>query len=390
MPGYDLPAPTPTTEQPGRRGWLIVVGLVALVSVSGSLGVWSYSSSQVSDTVARLVPYRFPLVHSGRSPAESLAAAEAKLASRPDSVLCRSDYAAALYAIGRFDAAEQAARESLALRETTAAHLMLAMVMQARHQFAESLDAASQLRAGGAAAAESRVLTITALLGLGRSLEAVPVAEELVDMMPTAPAYLQRALVLESVGRLEEAEADYARAVEREQPGDPAFGARARTRWGRFCLRHDRLADARVLLREAVRIDATNDEAFGLLAETESRLGDRAGGQAHFRAAWEVRGNPRWLIVQARYAPAAEAQRLRATAQVLLEELLAALRAMHLLEHETTTRRDWQTLVLLANAQRLCGRMRAARRTIGEVLASGVCNDRARLLADQIEEAVGR
>lgn len=314
--------------------------------------------------------------------------------------------------------AEQTAQRSLASLpfQNSGALLVLARVVEARHDFAEAIRLAKQ--SGGI---DGLAIEITSTLAVGKVGDASQAADRLVRTQPGLGSFTLRALVRIAQGEDDEAAADLHRAIASEEPGEVASSAWARTLLGRLHNQRGQLQEARRLYVEALRILPQYPLALLHLAELEMRLKQYRAAEDHLtqvvnitRASPNVydhavlRGLARVKDLQgdrsgaARFWDEAETRlrqdvasgqfgHRRELARLLLErgrheDLSEALRLM---EAEVRVRRDADTLYVLAWALSENGRWLEAREAMREALRWGVRDARLYYRAAIIEQALG-
>jgi tetratricopeptide (TPR) repeat protein len=315
--------------------------------------------------------------------------------------------------------AEQTAHRSLASLpfQNSGALLVLARVAEARHQFGEAIRLAG--RAGGS---DGLAIVVTSTLATGQVDEASKVGELLVSTHPGLGSYTLRALVEMARGRDDEAVADLSRAIAREEPGEVASSAWARTLLGRLHYRRGRLTEARSLYLETLRILPQYPLALLNLAELEMRLREYRKAEDHLTQVVNItKASPNVYdhAVLRGLARVKELQRDHGAAALFWDEAEARLRqdvtsgqfghrrelarlllergrredvdeALRLIRMEVQVRRDAETLYVLAWALSEEGRSLEARDAMQEALRWGVRDAKLFYRAAQIEEALGR
>jgi tetratricopeptide (TPR) repeat protein len=315
--------------------------------------------------------------------------------------------------------AEQTAQRSLASLpfQNSGALLVLAKVAEARHEFGEAIRLAR--RASGS---DGLAIVVTSTLATGQVDEASKVAEVLLRAYPGLGSYTLRALVEMARGRDDAAVEDLSLAIAREEPGEVASSAWARTLLGRLHYRRGRLTEARSLYLETLRILPQYPLALLNLAELEMRLREYRKAEDHLTQVVNItrsspnvydhavlRGLARVKALQgdhraaARFWDEAEARlrqdvtsgqfgHRRELARLLLERGRRedVDEALRLIRMEVQVRRDAETLYVLAWGLSEEGRSLEARDAMREALRWGVRDAKLFYRAAQIEEALGR
>jgi tetratricopeptide (TPR) repeat protein len=151
-----------------------------------------------------------------------------------------------------FARAESAFRKSLAINpKYLAARAALAGVLCQRHQFAEALELAGQVRQVKPRNHEAMAITADALIELGRYDQGEQALAELARMVQTAPVLARQANLAELKGKLDEAERLIRAAIAkiRTAGGSAADLAWYQGRLGDFALAAGRLDEAEALYR---------------------------------------------------------------------------------------------------------------------------------------------
>lgn len=410
------------------RARAFIAGVVIVMALVFGLAVRPWTDRAGEQASAETYRYRFERAPRGavRQALEAeIAFYQERLSRDPRSGLDLAALAGAYLKMARATGdltwlllAEQTAQRSLASLpfENRGALLVLARVAEARHDFDEAIRLARQ--AGGS---DGLAIVVTSTLAIGKVDEAVKVAELLVRAQPGLGSYALLALVEMAQGRDEEAVAALDRAIAREEPGEVASSAWARTLLGRLRYRRGRLAEARSLYLETLRILPQYPLALLNLAELEMRWGRYRTAEDHLtqvvnitRASPNVydhavlRGLARLKELQgdhqgaARFWDDAEARlrrdvtsgrfgHRRELTRLLLEHARRedAEEALRLMQAEVRIRRDSETLYVLAWALSENGRWPEARAVIRDALHWGVRDARLFYRAALIEQALG-
>ena len=298
--------------------------------------------------------------------------------------------------------AEGAAQRSLRSLpfHNDAALLVLARVAEARHEFKTALRLVEQ----AGESADGLSILVSANLAMGRVDDATQAAEALVKLSPGLTSLALRGLVRMAQGQDGEAIEDFTRSIASEEPGETGGSAWARTLLGRLHAKRGRLALARSLYDEALRILPQYPLALLNLAELDARAGrydtverlyaqvvtiSEASPNVYDHAVLrglaqieELRGDTAaavalWNRAETRLRrDAADGSfgHRRELARLLLERRRAGdlPEALALMELETRTRRDPETLDILAWALSSSGRWADARQTIRDALRWGL------------------
>lgn len=199
-----------------------------------------------------------------------------------------------------YQRAEALARQSFEkMPARNGAGLVLAKVANAQHRFREAIALATAQLAHQPTASAHAILA-TAYLALGELPAAAAASDAAIKLSQNSGGFLMRALVEQAQGKDREAAADFARAAKVEEAGDAQGAARLRTLWGRFLLRRGDLANAALLLDEALRIVPEYALARAQFAELALRTGKTKEARAMFEQAFAVSRQVRYLIDLAR------------------------------------------------------------------------------------------
>jgi tetratricopeptide (TPR) repeat protein len=199
-----------------------------------------------------------------------------------------------------YERSDALARTSLERMPTrNGAALVLAKIANAQHRFREAIAIAKDEIARKPTASAHAILA-TAYLALGELDQAANACDAAIKIAPNSSGYLMRALVEQAQGRDPEAAKDFSRASAVEEAGDTQGGARLRTLWGRFLLRHGDLVSAAQLFDEALRIVPEYPLARAQRAELALRTGNHKEARAMFEQAFAASRQVRYLIDLAR------------------------------------------------------------------------------------------
>ncbi len=223
-----------------------------------------------------IAPYKFNIVSLSENN-ETIKDFEQKILKDKEGALDRATLASLYAAKAKrtgdetyYDKAYELANESLKLLpfSNATAKMVLAKVAMARHDFQKAIILATEVLKEKAGA-DSYTVLATSYLAIGDLDNASAFADEAAYKRPGLSTYALRALVLNALGRDEEAEFSFKRAVELEDIGDSDESAWVRCMWGRFYLRQGKLKEAGGLLKEAKRIASDSSLATNLLGEVE-------------------------------------------------------------------------------------------------------------------------
>ncbi|MEK7355039.1 MAG: tetratricopeptide repeat protein [Bdellovibrionota bacterium] len=217
-----------------------------------------------------------------------------KRAEQEPGALAFNALAQAYYRLGKrngkqenFEKAKILVARSLAEQssENKAARALSIRLLQAEHEFERSLEKIAEFEKDFPSAEVASTLKITALVALGRSGEALAIANAIVAALPTSGAFVLAGSVAEEAGDARRAVALLSTAIEDEEPGEAAALTFPRAVLGRLYLRRGQLEDARVCLESALKIDAEDVMSLRLLAHLEALEGNyRAAEQALVKA----------------------------------------------------------------------------------------------------------
>ncbi len=216
------------------------------------------------------------------------------------------------------------AERSLAIiRTPNPALLTLGKLANARHDFAQAIAIGNELLAHKPTAG-AHIVIATAQLALGELPAASGSVNAAIAIKPDSGGYLMRALVMQAQGRDAEATADFARAAELEEPGDLRGAARLRALWSRFAIHRGALADARLLIDEALRVVPGDPLATAQAGELALRSGKPRDAATLFEDAFATSRQVRYLMDEAR---AEEVAGDRASADALRSQVETIVRA---------------------------------------------------------------
>ncbi|HLY11331.1 MAG TPA: tetratricopeptide repeat protein [Planctomycetota bacterium] len=304
--------------------------------------------------------------------------------------------------------AEQAARRSLEILPVSnpGATLALARAAQMKHDFDGSIRLCDQVLRERSQESGAWSLKATALLGIGRLEEALGAIDTLVDRVPLSENLALRAVILASRGEEREAVHDFKKACTVEEPGDAEGSAWLRAMWARLALQRGRQDEADDLLQEALRIRPFHGVALGLLGDLERERGDLEAADRRYAAAYQSTSDPVFLLKRSRVRTGSSAGEFRNAALKALREApghriqLARVlldvgtpqsdaEALAIAEDQAKTRRNAETLEVLARARLASGRVPEARQAIREALRTGVLDASLHDLAAEIETRLG-
>ncbi|HXH32304.1 MAG TPA: tetratricopeptide repeat protein [Bacteriovoracaceae bacterium] len=172
--------------------------------------------------------------------------------------------------------AEELAKKSLTLlpKGNQHAKLLLAQVIETRHQFAQAITLAEEALTETPGSRKAHLILITSHLALGNLEQASTYADQLIKDFPRVGTLSLRGLVLLSQGRDEEAVFDLKKSIEVEDLGETAESTWARCVLARHLLERDQDEDANFLLTEALRITPESPLALDLMAQILAQKGE--------------------------------------------------------------------------------------------------------------------
>lgn len=356
-------------------------------------------------------PYRYNLVRppSGTITLElgrEMSFYQQRIRQNPDGGLDRASLATAYLKMARASGdvswyllAEQAAQESLTKLpfNNGGAVLALAKVAEARHDFAKAIELAQKASSDNASG-----ILITANLSMGNVDKASPVAETLVQGVPTLESLTLHALVKVAQGKDKEAIQNFQQAIAIEETGETGSSVWARVLLGRLYYRQGQLEQARNLYLEALRITPQYAPALLNLAQLEIRLGNYRAAEKLYSQFFQLvnksptiydhvvlRGMARIQDLQGNL-PEAQKWRDRAEArlrsdlvgfghrkelaQLLLERDRpeSVAKALTLMQAEVRARHDAETLATLALALSRSGRWQEAQQVMNKARHWGI------------------
>jgi tetratricopeptide (TPR) repeat protein len=289
--------------------------------------------------------------------------------------------------------AESAARRSLARLAVfnSGAHLALAEVAQARHDFSKALEIVSDVLKLEPHNGSAISLRASIRFALGELEVARRDADALVNALPNPSSLVLRAAILEAQGETTAAKRDFERALALENVDDAFSSARTRALFGRYWMRQGNTDLARGLLEESLRIAPNNPLATQHLARLEFTAANLERAERLYRSLRGSSGSPSTYDHVALVGLATiHAARSSSDADTLWEDAIGTLRlevrqgafshrrdlASALLERgrdidveealrnarlEAEVRRDADTLDVLRWAEKRCAEVRCER-----------------------------
>lgn len=425
----------PLAKPPGLNLWL---ALLTLALIAALLLFWLRPAPDLPEAYRYKYPEVLKLRKKTRTQAyqQEIAFYQERIQGNPNDGLDLAALAATYLKKARVTGggtwyllAEQAAQRSLAALPVynSGPLLTLAEVAQARHDFERALkllEQVSKSQPGNPAAISVRA---NVYLATGQIPQAAQDVQGLVKRMADPTNLTLQALVLEVQGQDQQAVVAFHKALALEEPDSPFGSARIRTLLGRHYARRGQLELARGLYQEALRIAPNYPQARLLLADLESRQGDYRAAEANYQGLLgghatqgnqtqgsgtvydhaAMRGLARIKRVQRSpdepgYWDRTEAilrrevrtgafGHRRELARLLLERGRPAemKEALVQAQIEARSRRDWETLSVLAWTQLRNNQPRIAEQTIREALQVGVKDAELYYRAGQIERALG-
>jgi tetratricopeptide (TPR) repeat protein len=253
-----------------------LLGGAVIGGMAGYLGILNFRSVRSS----RIAPYKLPVTEV-EDPKMDLADAERRARLHPESPLELSALGASYLRLARrtgdtawYDKALAISQKALAISPADSESLLVfAEVSQAKHEFPRAIELAKKLLTTRAEKS-ARIILITSYLTMGELKLASENADDYIRVWPGLESYLLRALVLTAQGRDTEAEFDFRRALLREDIGERQESARARVLFARYLLKKGKVADAKDLVSESLRIVPGYPLALDMLGEVASRERD--------------------------------------------------------------------------------------------------------------------
>ncbi len=381
------------------RSWIALLVLGGLLLWSGLKACGNLERGSVAPL--RVAAYKLPLKVA--SVDADIAHYKARADANPTGFMDRAALAQAYLAKARetrdaafYVLAEQSARESLKSMGVfnAPAELVMANLDVARHDFTGGLARLDKVLAQDPRNEQARALRVTALLALGRVIEAGRLADGLALEAPGITTAVFRAQTLMAAGRDPEAIAVLWKGIDREQPGEVGPSVQARVLLARAYARHGKLALAEAVLTSAaaIRPDPT---ALSDLGRLDLALKRYRQAHEHFSDAYTLSRDPAALLGVARALEGLKLEReasetlrgvedayrrelqgpdnighRRALASVLLDRQEVP-EAVQLMQAELSQRRDFDTLMTAARALRMAGQPRRAWPLCQEAFARG-------------------
>ncbi len=413
----------------GNRQARWIIGSVLLpfaVLAAVTWPMWGRRSGAPVDAAetAGLAPYRYPV---GRrpDPASDIAFYRKRLASDPTDAGTYATLARLYLREARltndptwFMLAEQFAHQSLSHQPylNDNAQMVIARVLEAKHDFRKALDLAADVLRIKSTQADAVMVQVTCYLGLGRVREAAQAADRLVHLQAGTATFTVQALVKETQGDDGGVLACLHQAFAREEPGDLYGSAWARVMFGRFFFRHGHVAVARGLYQEALRIMPDFPLALQYRGELETACGEYDQAVKDYSDAYDMVPLATSLsaIAWLRHLQGDEARRaeVAAKAEAMLRrdirgsplghgrDLACLLLERHagrdveeartILARDVKNRRDWLTLDAYAWSLQACGRPAEALAVEQQALACGIHSAQLVYRMSELEAAMGR
>ncbi|HBB35036.1 MAG TPA: hypothetical protein DC064_25435 [Cyanobacteria bacterium UBA9273] len=410
-----------------RPGMLLAIALPIIVILLAVLRFWGGNAGL--DSTYR---YRFEQSLSGNvthTLNQEIKFYQERISHNPEGGLDRASLAKAYLKMARatgdanwYLLAEQTAKRSLVQLpfSNSGATLALARVAEARHDFTEAIDLATQVLQEKLGNEDALSILVTSNLAMGKVDEASKAADTLVNQIPSIGSLALHALVNQAQGKDEAVLQDFKQALAAEEPGEAGSSAWVRTMLGRFYFKRGNHQLAGQLYQEALRILPRYPLALVNLAELETRLGRYQAAEQYYTQVFvspaypnifdhvALHGLARVKALQGHKSKAKEqwhqAEALlrdhldvdsfghrRELARLLLESDRPQdkAEALTLMQEEVQLRRDPETLDTLAWALSSAGRWEEAQGAIREALRWGIRDAAMFYRAGTIEEKLG-
>jgi tetratricopeptide (TPR) repeat protein len=416
---------------PSRRYIAIPIGLM-LIGTIGLL-LWPKSPAPIANSRdAYSLPFNLPGTTDRRQLLQQeIALYQTKVQQDPQSGLNLAALASAYWKTGKatgevswYLLAEQTAQKSIVALpfNNESAHLILAQVAQARHDFGNAREIAQMVLKTKPSSDEAKAILTTTALAMGQLDEAATQAKQLADRMPNLGNLTLQALVEEAQGKASAVDT-FRLAIGTEEAGEIGGSALARVLLGRHFANHGDLDQAAGLYQEALRILPRYPLALMHLAALETRRGNYQAAEGHYNQVIafsqqstniydhtilrgkarikQLQGQPyQELLQQAEKLLRADTNaghengafgHRRELAQLLLDrnQNQDAAEALKLMQSEVQIRRDAQTYAVLARSLMANNQLPAARQAMQSGLKLGVQNAGMYLQAATIEQKLG-
>ncbi len=276
---------------------------------------WLFATAVLTGLVAwllltpRNLPYAYPFPDSLETRARTRTAAfareiafyQARVNARPDDGLDLVALAGVYLSKARvtgenawFVLAEQAAQRSLAALPVynSGAHLVLAEVLQAKHDFVAALKIVAKVLQSEPRHAGALALRSSIYLARGDLDLALQDADTIGQNNPSLGVLVLRATILEAQGRLEQAEQSFLQALKLEDADDVFASARTRALFGRYWLRRGDLKTSQLLLEQSLQIAPKYPLALLQLAQLELQNENFSKAELLFGNLRGVQGSP--------------------------------------------------------------------------------------------------
>lgn len=401
-------------NKPFSKPWKISGILLGLLSASALLTATPFGQRLTSPSPAlHAYPFSELLTNDDQQTVESIISFyQGRVQQSPTDGLDRAALAGAYLKMARVSGAEnwyllaeQEAKQSLANLPfaNEGAVLILAEIAQAKHEFAEAVRLAEPI-----SSPQSGAIIVTSQLAMGQLKEAETEADKLVAFTPSLGSLSLRGVTRLARGNHEGALSDFQQALAAEEPSEQRGSAQVRTFLGRLYATQGNSEQAKQLYQEALKIVPDYPLALLHLAELETREGHYRVAKRHYaQLATPVashglarisalQGKPAqadWQSAETALRKQIDQNALghrRELAHLLLErgDEQDVAEAIALMQTETETRRDAETLAILAWARSRAGQWQAAQAAIDEALAQGVRDAGIFYRAAEIETAL--
>lgn len=288
-----------------RRSLLLVcVSVAIVVAVSAFLAIRGRHRENRLPPPPQRLAYTLPL----NNEQPELVALEKRAEAEPGT-LSFNALARAYYLKGKRTGKREAFEKAKAMNERSlkeqpqgnkAARALSIKLLQAEHQFEESLNKISDFDSEFPGAETAIPLKITSLIALGRAKEAEAITAKLLNEIPTSAAYVLAGNVSEEAGHPFIAVQQLLRALELEEPEEVSSAVFPRALLGRLYLRSGQLEDARRCLEAALALDADDVMTLRLMAHLEAFEGHFEKAEQHLIHAISVYGDADILTQLAR------------------------------------------------------------------------------------------
>jgi tetratricopeptide (TPR) repeat protein len=289
--------------------------------------------------------------------------------------------------------------------------LVLADLYQSRHQFNDAIDMANIILKQKAHYPPALSILVKCNLALGNIIEGQRIADELLVVTSDQGAFVLKATLLGLQNRNKEAIWNFEHALALDDSENPEGASYTRVIYARFMSGVDKINEARLLLKESLRIDPQSFLALDQLGELYEKEHSYKEAINFYKDAYKISNQLLFLFKEARVrllnGEKVLGTGLLGQTEVLVRSELTNKKTYHLNEltkilllkgskqdnaealslaqRESTMRRNPETLTLLAESYLRNNKPIEAKKIISELLSKNIYNKEILSLASNIE-----